>query len=104
VTRFSVLPPRTRLRISLKELRVAADSSMLARLTSKGMSAPITQESLQFQGYPRRCVLIIDDDPAFTLLASETLQQAGFDARIASNAKEAVASFERDKPTWCCST
>jgi len=62
------------------------------------MSAPITQESLQFQGYPRRCVLIIDDDPAFTLLASETLQQAGFDARIASNAKEAVASFERDKP------
>jgi diguanylate cyclase (GGDEF)-like protein len=62
------------------------------------MSAPITQESLQFQGYPRRCVLIIDDDPAFTLLASETLQQAGFDARVASNAKEAVATFERDKP------
>src|SRR6202167_1036843 len=51
-----------------------------------------------FQSYPRRCVLIIDDDPAFTLLASETLQQAGFDARIACNSREAVASFETDKP------
>ena len=53
---------------------------------------------MQFEGYPRRCVLIIDDDPAFTLLASETLQQAGFDARIACNSREAVASFEDDKP------
>jgi diguanylate cyclase (GGDEF)-like protein len=55
-------------------------------------------QSMQFEGYPRRCVLIIDDDPAFTLLASETLQQAGFDARIACNSREAVASFEDDKP------
>jgi two-component system sensor histidine kinase BarA len=51
-----------------------------------------------FQSYPRRCVLIIDDDPAFTLLASETLQQAGFDAKIATNSKDAVTSFENDKP------
>src|ERR1700728_3682886 len=51
-----------------------------------------------FQSYPRRCVLIIDDDPAFTLLASETLQQAGFDARIATNSRDAVTSFENDKP------
>src|ERR1700685_4279446 len=51
-----------------------------------------------FQSSPRRCVLIIDDDPAFTLLASETLQQAGFDARIATNSRDAVTSFENDKP------
>src|SRR5580698_5037608 len=51
-----------------------------------------------FQSYPRRCVLIIDDDPAFTLLASETLEQAGFDARVATNSRDAVASFEKDKP------
>jgi len=53
---------------------------------------------MPFQSYPRRCVLIIDDDPAFTLLASETLQQAGFDARVATNSKDAVASFENAKP------
>ncbi|HEY3730056.1 MAG TPA: EAL domain-containing protein [Steroidobacteraceae bacterium] len=52
----------------------------------------------QFQGYPRRCVLIIDDDPAFALLAGETLQQAGFEARIALNSQEAIASFEQGKP------
>ncbi|HEY1726108.1 MAG TPA: EAL domain-containing protein [Steroidobacteraceae bacterium] len=52
----------------------------------------------QFQGYPRRCVLIIDDDPAFALLAGETLQQAGFEARIALNSKEAITSFEQGKP------
>jgi diguanylate cyclase (GGDEF)-like protein len=63
------------------------------------MSATIVETpSMQFQGYPRRCVLIIDDDPAFTLLASETLEQAGFDARIASNSRDAVASFEKEKP------
>jgi diguanylate cyclase (GGDEF)-like protein len=63
------------------------------------MSIPVTEiQGMQFQSDPRRCVLIIDDDPAFTLLASETLQQAGFDARIASNAKEALASFEAHKP------
>jgi diguanylate cyclase (GGDEF)-like protein len=50
------------------------------------------------QTYPRRCVLIIDDDPVFTLLASETLQQAGFEARIASNTRDALALFEKEKP------
>jgi diguanylate cyclase (GGDEF)-like protein len=53
---------------------------------------------MQPQSYPRRCVLIIDDDPVFTLLASETLQQAGFDARIATNTQEALASFEKERP------
>jgi diguanylate cyclase (GGDEF)-like protein len=67
--------------------------------SANAVPAPVAeQESTQFQGYPRRCVLIIDDDPAFTLLASETLEQAGFDARIACNSREAVASFENDKP------
>src|SRR6202140_3703584 len=58
----------------------------------------IEDQGMPFQSNPRRCVLIIDDDPAFTLLASETLRQAGFDARIASNAKDAIASFENGKP------
>ena len=62
------------------------------------MAAIVEQHSPQFQGYPRRSVLIIDDDPAFTLLASETLQQAGFDARIACNSQQAVACFEDDHP------
>jgi len=62
------------------------------------MPAMSEHQSTQFEGYPRRCVLIIDDDPAFTLLASETLQQAGFDARIACNSRDAVASFESEKP------
>ena len=53
---------------------------------------------MNLQSYPRRSVLIIDDDPVFTLLASETLQQAGFEARIASNTRDALASFETEKP------
>jgi predicted signal transduction protein with EAL and GGDEF domain/DNA-binding response OmpR family regulator len=53
---------------------------------------------MQPQSYPRRCVLIIDDDPVFTLLASETLEQAGFEARIATNTKDALASFAKEKP------
>ncbi|MFI4866018.1 MAG: putative bifunctional diguanylate cyclase/phosphodiesterase [Steroidobacterales bacterium] len=62
------------------------------------MAAIVEQQSPQFQGYPRRSVLIIDDDPAFTLLASETLQQAGFEAWIACNSEQAVACFESDHP------
>jgi diguanylate cyclase (GGDEF)-like protein len=53
---------------------------------------------MQLPSHPRRCVLIIDDDPVFTLLASETLEQAGYDAKIAGNTHEAIASFEKDKP------
>jgi diguanylate cyclase (GGDEF)-like protein len=53
---------------------------------------------MQLPSHPRRCVLIIDDDPVFTLLASETLEQAGYDAKIASNTQDAIASFEKDKP------
>jgi diguanylate cyclase (GGDEF)-like protein len=56
------------------------------------------EHDTQLQRYSRRCVLIIDDDPVFAVVASETLQQAGFDARIASNAREALAAFKNDKP------
>jgi len=53
---------------------------------------------MQREGSARRRVLIIDDDAAFTLLASDTLQQAGFEATIASNSRDAIAAFESDPP------
>jgi diguanylate cyclase (GGDEF)-like protein len=56
------------------------------------------EQSMPLQRHTRRCVLIVDDDPVFAVLASETLQQAGIDARIASNATEALAAFENDRP------
>src|ERR1700680_5348565 len=68
------------------------------RLERRMPASIVDQQGVQFPGYPRRCVLIIDDDPAFTLLASETLEQAGCDARVASNSRDAVASFEKEKP------
>jgi diguanylate cyclase (GGDEF)-like protein len=46
----------------------------------------------------RGSVLIIDDDPVFSLLASETLIQAGYRAEIASSAHEALSAFERSRP------
>ena len=46
----------------------------------------------------RRCVLIIDDDPVFTLLAGETLVQAGFFAPVAHRQSEALLLFEQQKP------
>lgn len=45
-----------------------------------------------------RRVLIIDDDPVFAALASETLTQAGYATVIAGNAEEALAAFRRDQP------
>ena len=47
---------------------------------------------------PRRRVLIIDDDPVFSLLASEALQQAHFDTRIASDPQQAMQAFEDFSP------
>jgi diguanylate cyclase (GGDEF)-like protein len=43
-------------------------------------------------------VLLIDDDLAFTLLAGETLQQAGFAVEIANNSQEALRAFEANRP------
>src|ERR1700683_2628459 len=54
--------------------------------------------SVQSSDHPRRYVLIIDDDPVFALLASETLEQAGFTAKVASNTHAALALFEKDQP------
>jgi len=54
--------------------------------------------SADLEPTPVRCILIVDDDPIFSLLASETLQQAGFMATIAGNAADAITSFERVKP------
>lgn len=59
---------------------------------------PAPRATLPVQERPRRNVLIIDDDPVFSLLASEALQQAGFDTRIASDAQQAMSSFEEYKP------
>jgi diguanylate cyclase (GGDEF)-like protein len=53
---------------------------------------------VQSQNHPRRSVLIIDDDPVFTLLASETLEQAGFGAKVASNTHTALELFEKERP------
>ncbi len=46
----------------------------------------------------RGAVLIIDDDPVFSLLASETLMRAGYSVEIASSAHEALAAFEKSRP------
>jgi diguanylate cyclase (GGDEF)-like protein len=45
-----------------------------------------------------RRVLIVDDDPVFALLASETLEQAGFATSVASNAAGAFALLEEQTP------
>jgi diguanylate cyclase (GGDEF)-like protein/PAS domain S-box-containing protein len=61
-------------------------------------STPAVRAAPQAEDRPRRSVLIIDDDPVFSLLASEALQQAGFDTRIAGDAQQAMRSFEDFKP------
>ena len=45
-----------------------------------------------------RSILIVDDDPLFTLLASETLRQAGFEPQIADNAHEALQRLNAARP------
>jgi diguanylate cyclase (GGDEF)-like protein/PAS domain S-box-containing protein len=59
---------------------------------------PATRATPGAQDRPRRSVLIIDDDPVFSLLASEALQQAGFATRIAGDAQQAMSAFEEFKP------
>jgi diguanylate cyclase (GGDEF)-like protein len=49
-------------------------------------------------GETRPLVLIVDDDPLFTLLASETLQQAGYAATVADTSERAMAAFLQEKP------
>ena len=46
----------------------------------------------------RRVILVVDDDSVFSLLASETLQQAGYLARVAGTGREALAMAAAHKP------
>jgi diguanylate cyclase (GGDEF)-like protein len=46
----------------------------------------------------RRAILVVDDDTLFSLLASETLQQAGYTALVAGTGREALALFAAEKP------
>ena len=46
----------------------------------------------------RRAILIVDDDTMFSLLATETLQQAGYTARVAGTGREALAILAAEKP------
>jgi diguanylate cyclase (GGDEF)-like protein len=46
----------------------------------------------------QRVVLVVDDDSVFSLLASETLQQAGYIALIANTGREARDMLAADKP------
>ncbi len=45
-----------------------------------------------------RGILVVDDDSVFSLLASETLQQAGYTARVAGSGREALAMLAAQKP------
>ena len=46
----------------------------------------------------RGLILIVDDDPVFTLLASETLEQSGFETLIAGDVALGMALFEERRP------
>src|SRR5271170_856766 len=46
----------------------------------------------------RGLVLIVDDDPVFTLLASETLEQHGFETLIADDVDKGMTLFEERRP------
>lgn len=61
----------------------------------RGQQAPTGIHTSRF---PKRRVLIVDDDPAFTLLAAESLRQATFQVVVAATAKEALAAFESFTP------
>jgi diguanylate cyclase (GGDEF)-like protein len=50
------------------------------------------------RGDAMRSVLIVDDDTVFTLLAAETLRQAGFVASVAHTRAAALALIEQERP------
>ncbi|HEV2700413.1 MAG TPA: EAL domain-containing protein [Steroidobacteraceae bacterium] len=45
-----------------------------------------------------RGILVVDDDSVFSLLASETLEQAGYSVRVAASGREALAMLASQKP------
>ena len=50
------------------------------------------------RGERQRSILIVDDDPLFTLLAAETLRQAGFEPFVADNAHDALRRMWEKRP------
>ena len=48
--------------------------------------------------FPKRRVLIVDDDPTFALLATETLERYGFKVKVAATATDAVTAFTSFNP------
>lgn len=48
--------------------------------------------------FPKRRVLIVDDDPTFALLATETLERYGFKVMVAATAQEAPTAFAAFNP------
>lgn len=54
--------------------------------------------SIRPNRFPQRRVLVVDDDPTFTLVAGETLTKAGFLVRAASSAQSARDAFAAFQP------
>jgi DNA-binding response OmpR family regulator len=48
--------------------------------------------------FPQRRVLVVDDDPTFALLATQTLEQAAFKVLSASSAQQARSAFATFAP------
>src|SRR5262249_6260866 len=48
--------------------------------------------------HAKRRVLIVDDDPTFALLATETLEQVAFNVKVAFTAREGTAAFASFTP------
>ena len=53
----------------------------------------IARNASRTNRFPKRRVLVVDDDPTFALLATETLEQAGFRVEVAATAQQATAAF-----------
>ncbi|MEO6382944.1 MAG: response regulator [Thermomonas sp.] len=43
-------------------------------------------------------ILIVDDEPALSQIMAEMLTEAGFDARIADNGRDALAAIQASQP------
>lgn len=43
-------------------------------------------------------ILVLDDEPAILIMIKKMLEKAGYEVRVASNGKEGMRLFEREKP------